>query len=368
MIFELLFLASGFNIITLAIVLLFKKRIPIPKANKLFSLMLFFMTLYCVLDLVHFFVIEHRLLKILRYYIPLEGIVLTLITPTFYLFVKAILQQPIKYKLWKFILFVLPTLLLTVYSLHIIFIPAHKRVEELILYYKAISIDSILINSLFYIQIIVILLICLFLLKKHYNTAQYIYYDKTPYNIGWLRTYIYLNLLYIAVSIPFYFYFKTQFARIVISQIGIELPIIYFFIRWTLNIDGALFRHKPNKANRIANMDVATQQLCVISEYMGSKKPYLSDKCTIQTVSEYTGITTHQISTVLNCLLEKSFTDYINELRVVEAKNMLLSSKSELKTIEAISIDCGFGSKSNFNKMFKKFTSQTPREYLRINK
>ncbi|MBK8806560.1 MAG: AraC family transcriptional regulator [Bacteroidales bacterium] len=60
--------------------------------------------------------------------------------------------------------------------------------------------------------------------------------------------------------------------------------------------------------------------------------------------------------------MKTNFTDYINSLRLDEAK--LLLQNSNLKfTIEHIGLECGFGSKRTFNRVFKKSTGQKPSEF-----
>jgi AraC-like DNA-binding protein len=63
----------------------------------------------------------------------------------------------------------------------------------------------------------------------------------------------------------------------------------------------------------------------------------------------------------LNEHLNKSFTDFINELRIEVSKEYLVT-KGNL-TIESIGYESGFNSKSTFFKAFKKFTGITPLQY-----
>ena len=69
----------------------------------------------------------------------------------------------------------------------------------------------------------------------------------------------------------------------------------------------------------------------------------------------------HILSQYMNDRLNKSFSTFINELRVEKAKEFL-RTKTNL-TIESIGYESGFNSKSTFFTAFKKFTEQTPSEY-----
>jgi AraC-like DNA-binding protein len=56
----------------------------------------------------------------------------------------------------------------------------------------------------------------------------------------------------------------------------------------------------------------------------------------------------------------KTFTDFVNEIRVGQACKLLLENKW---SISQIAYDCGFDTLSNFNRHFRRLTGQTPREY-----
>jgi AraC-like DNA-binding protein len=64
------------------------------------------------------------------------------------------------------------------------------------------------------------------------------------------------------------------------------------------------------------------------------------------------------LSQFLNDNVQKSFTQFINEYRVQEAKR-LLKENTDLK-IDAVGMECGFNSSSTFYSAFKKITGVTP--------
>ena len=60
---------------------------------------------------------------------------------------------------------------------------------------------------------------------------------------------------------------------------------------------------------------------------------------------------------------QKSFTQFVNEIRIGHACK-LLSAPEE--TITSIAFECGFNSVSNFNRFFKEIKGMTPREYRKM--
>ncbi|WP_104736079.1 helix-turn-helix domain-containing protein [Hanstruepera ponticola] len=88
---------------------------------------------------------------------------------------------------------------------------------------------------------------------------------------------------------------------------------------------------------------------------------YLNPKITLASTAKELHISKHQLSQFLNNNLNKSFSVFINELRIEKAKELLKSTNQY--TIEGIGYECGFNSKSTFHTTFKKVTGQTPSDY-----
>ncbi|APU09695.1 hypothetical protein A5M85_05170 [Cellulophaga lytica] len=90
---------------------------------------------------------------------------------------------------------------------------------------------------------------------------------------------------------------------------------------------------------------------------------YKNPNLTLPILAKKINIRPQLLSQVLNNDLNKSFTQFINEYRIEEAKQ-LLKSKTNLK-IEVIAEQSGFNSKSTFYTAFKKVTNTTPTKYTK---
>lgn len=88
---------------------------------------------------------------------------------------------------------------------------------------------------------------------------------------------------------------------------------------------------------------------------------FLDPNITLQKIAKELGVPKHTLSQYLNEEQGKSFSTFINKLRVEKAKEFL-QTKTNF-TIESIGYESGFNSKSTFFTAFKKFTGQTPSEY-----
>lgn len=69
----------------------------------------------------------------------------------------------------------------------------------------------------------------------------------------------------------------------------------------------------------------------------------------------------HQLSEILNSYMKTTFANYINDLRIDEAKQLLISNDG--LQINEISSDIGFNTLSVFYREFKKRTGMPPAEY-----
>ncbi|MHC9001192.1 helix-turn-helix domain-containing protein [Enterococcus bulliens] len=68
------------------------------------------------------------------------------------------------------------------------------------------------------------------------------------------------------------------------------------------------------------------------------------------------------LSSLFPQVTEMNFTDYMNELRIKRAKDLL---KQVDVTISEVAESIGFTDISYFSKVFKKRTGQTPSQYRR---
>jgi len=106
------------------------------------------------------------------------------------------------------------------------------------------------------------------------------------------------------------------------------------------------------------------QQICdSLDNQMKEKKLYLQPDLTITQLANEMNCSKHHLSQVLNELLQKSYYDYINCLRIEEAMHLLIEPQYQQYKIASIAYDAGFNSLSTFNDVFKKHTGKTPSDY-----
>ncbi|HBI40085.1 MAG TPA: hypothetical protein DDY16_03970 [Tenacibaculum sp.] len=91
-----------------------------------------------------------------------------------------------------------------------------------------------------------------------------------------------------------------------------------------------------------------------------SEKKFLLPRYTLQNLASETEFSQSTLSLIINNVSKKTFIEYLNGMRVEQAKELLTDVNYENYTITAIGLESGFNSKSTFYTVFKKHTGLTP--------
>jgi AraC-like DNA-binding protein len=94
-----------------------------------------------------------------------------------------------------------------------------------------------------------------------------------------------------------------------------------------------------------------------------AKRPYADSDLTLPKLAAMLNASHHHLSQLLNQRLGTTFYDYVNRLRIEEVKRCLADPEKIEDSILDIALECGFNSKSTFNKIFKQETSLSPTQY-----
>tara|TARA_B100001996_G_C18421576_1_gene500912 strand:+ start:89 stop:388 length:300 start_codon:yes stop_codon:yes gene_type:complete len=96
---------------------------------------------------------------------------------------------------------------------------------------------------------------------------------------------------------------------------------------------------------------------------MQSYQPYLEPGLKISQLASALEVSVNHLSETINGYARLSFYDYINSLRIAEAKALLHSTDMAHLSVTDIGYQSGFNSNSTFYTHFKKMTGVTPRQY-----
>ncbi len=98
-----------------------------------------------------------------------------------------------------------------------------------------------------------------------------------------------------------------------------------------------------------------------IAFLMQNEKIYLLEDLTLPGLASHLGISPHQLSEFLNKNLNIGFKKYINQYRIREACEIM--KKDRERNLLQVAFDCGFNSRTSFNRTFFQEMKKTPDEY-----
>ncbi len=85
---------------------------------------------------------------------------------------------------------------------------------------------------------------------------------------------------------------------------------------------------------------------------------------TLPGLAEQLGLAPRNLSMLINEAYQMNFNDFVNRHRTDAVVRMFEAGEHSLQTLLGIAYDCGFNSKSTFNRTFKKHKGLSPREFL----
>ncbi|TNF41653.1 MAG: AraC family transcriptional regulator [Bacteroidetes bacterium] len=240
-------------------------------------------------------------------------------------------------------------------------------------------------NNLYYgLMVLSMLLYWFFSLKlilKHRKNIPNHFSNYTAKNsLGWLVSVLTLFLVLFIADFSLSLIdrvFGFELRRISLLSLNLTIftfIIIFFGINQSAIYKPVIKNDKPetqplpkcdeNKNARPALTEQETAKLTnTVFQYLQTKKPYLNPDYSLQMMAEDLQISRHKLSYIINIGLQKNFYKLINEFRVQEVKEMLVNPEYHHYTLLGIGLECGFNSKTSFNRIFKEETGLTPTEY-----
>ena len=131
--------------------------------------------------------------------------------------------------------------------------------------------------------------------------------------------------------------------------------------------DEIIKENKPSKYLKSGlNQEAAFEIYEVLKTRMTKEQLYVNSELTLVELAQILDVYPNNLSQVINTFEQKNFYDYINTKRVELFLKLVAIPENKKYTILSLAFECGFNSKSSFNKYFKKVTNMTPSEYLNL--
>jgi len=111
--------------------------------------------------------------------------------------------------------------------------------------------------------------------------------------------------------------------------------------------------------------DEQMKEICdTASRYMAESKAYLRPDISLALFAKEVNIPQRTLSRSINGCLGYNFFEFVNRMRIEEAKRRLRELSASGYSIDGIYTECGFRSRSTFYMVFKKITGKTPAAWL----
>jgi AraC-like DNA-binding protein len=120
----------------------------------------------------------------------------------------------------------------------------------------------------------------------------------------------------------------------------------------------------PDDHKNIADLAIWKEK---IERLMETDKLFENPALTLADVCNQLGIHTKKASQLINQGFNMNFNDFVNHYRTQAVIGKMEEGGHNLQTLLGIAFECGFNSKSTFNRAFKRYTSLTPKEYIQKN-
>lgn len=102
-----------------------------------------------------------------------------------------------------------------------------------------------------------------------------------------------------------------------------------------------------------------------LAKRLESHEDYLNPDLKLGGLAESIGTNSSVLSKVINSIHGKNFNDFINGQRCSAFQQRIGAAEHLQHTLLSIALDCGFNSKSTFNRAFRKHTGISPREAVK---
>ncbi len=280
------------------------------------------------LQLAHFFYLKDGNQFVFS---PVYVGILYLVAPAFYLFSKPLLKAEDSFQAWQLLHF-MPVLLAFIFPYQTAFLFAFS-IGGVYLLWLAKSIYALRKQrSRFQIELIILLIVFIIAVLVLLMGLSQAIVGKQSFFI----------LYAIAIGLAF---FLVNIALAYAPQI-------------THQVSEAAQETYARSTLGSVDCDKALQQLDTL---MQEDRLYRENNLDLHTLASELGLTSHQLSELMNTRLGKSFSRYIREQRV-EAARHLLEEESD-SSVLSIGLSVGFTSQSNFYDAFRDIVGATPAKY-----
>ncbi len=306
--------------------------------------------------------------EVVDYFKPGIFPLLFLFGPLLYFYVSSLTLENFKVT-YRQLFHLLPFLAISIHRSTINVVPIVSPAENPQYVYNKVYYFILILTLLFY------WVWSLDLILKHRKLIPLHFSNYTRNNsLSWLI--LVLTLFMVLFMVDFLLYFikivwDIDFRGISLLPLNLTAFVfimIFFGINQSVIDLPTTVKEKENDADKKPTQSaIQADEVNALNEiivgYLINKKPYLNPEYSLQMMAVDLSISKHKLSRVINTGQNKNFYKLINEYRIQEVKKKLVDPAFNHFSVLGIAYECGFNSKTAFNRIFKEETGLTPSEY-----
>lgn len=194
-------------------------------------------------------------------------------------------------------------------------------------------------------------------IESFYGRLKFVGSDRYRYELRWLQRFLVVFGLLWLLWIPFdMIHYSDPFVLLLV------LVIIGVAIRAHLRPETGLPAGATPNLKPILPAELKQKGTWLKNE-VKAHLYYLDPDLSLSSLAEKLGLTTHELSRIINIALKKSFNDFINEYRVAEVKRKMQDPAYGHMNLMGMAYESGFNAKTTFNRAFKQVTGKNPVDY-----
>jgi AraC-like DNA-binding protein len=230
---------------------------------------------------------------------------------------------------------------------------------------------------------IVYCIVCFIQLRNHQNNIENTFSYIEKINLAWVNRLV-ICLLAIWTGV----FILVALNRFLLFNISLDwffttIPVFIFYIGYFGIKQQTIYYSYEKEQNSNQVSDIRKQKKSYDNTYVKSSllpdsmraihkklltsmqedRLFLDPTLSLTDLSEKLGLPPHHITQTLNGYAGVNFYDFVNGFRVQEFKDKIKAGEAQNFSLLGIAFDCGFNSKSSFNRIFKKNAGQSPSEY-----
>ena len=316
-----------------------------------------------------------------------------LIPPFAYIYIRSVLKDEQKFTAKDYLHFI-PAFFVFVNYIPVYFMPALQKQELLQNILKDFSLSYLTGNGyigekyLFFARMAQSIVYLFFQWKLVVGYKKELLLDKyaghTNEVMKWLKTFNWLFsssilgyiILFIIVSsdpslakseqimlIPGYI---LSFSFLGLSTYLLVHPQVLFGLPYAKSESRSVHDLHIIKNDTVAVPKEYDEEIFQLKKYFEEQHPYLNNDLNINEVAVALDIPAREVSFIINQHFNQRFTDFVNMYRIKYVNQKIKTGYLNKFTVESLSKEAGFSSKSTFNVAFKKVNQCTPSEYIAL--